>query len=85
MTTTYPRHSLPDNPCRHDASLYGRCVDCGLTWGEQHRRADVRRAIAARVDERRAGRIMPRRRIDLMDITAVPRVLLDSLRIGGAL
>lgn len=85
METTYPRHLRPDNPCTHYASLHGRCVDCGLTWREQGRRADVRRAIAARVDERRAGRIMPRRAIDLMDITAAPRVLLDSLRIGGAL
>lgn len=29
--------------CRHQDSLYGRCVDCGMTWAEQAaHRVDVR-------------------------------------------
>lgn len=25
----------PSSPCRHEESLYGRCVACGLTWEQQ--------------------------------------------------
>lgn len=32
-----PMHDLDliQRACRHADSLYGRCADCGMTWGEQ--------------------------------------------------
>jgi hypothetical protein len=29
------RSTFQNRPCRHQESLYGRCVACGMTWEEQ--------------------------------------------------
>lgn len=36
--------------CTHSESLYGRCMDCGMTWAEQSARIDYPIGSSVKVD-----------------------------------